>query len=217
MDEEKLKAAAAQLRQPHGEAGRSVGEKMYQGNVHINRHTIEQLQVKGGDIILEIGMGNGFFVKDILSADKAVSYTGCDFSPLMVEEAAKLNKPFIDNGQARFLLASANQLPFADKSFNKIFTVNTLYFWDNPSVILAEMGRVLQQKGLLLIAIRPKRTMQKYPFVKYGFRMFSKEEVVDLLSENNFTVTAVVEKQEPDQEINGEFMEVETLIIAAIK
>lgn len=72
MDEETLKAIADQLRQPTGEYAIQVGEKMNEGNLHINLNTFEVLNLVAGDNILEIGMGNGFFVKNILSTDNTI-------------------------------------------------------------------------------------------------------------------------------------------------
>src|SRR5690606_35076608 len=103
---------ASQLRQPTGEFAIQVGENMNKGNLHINLNTIEALHLSADDHILEIGMGNGFFVKNILSVDHSIKYTGCDFSEIMVEEARKINEPFIETGHAEFNTADAHMLPF---------------------------------------------------------------------------------------------------------
>ena len=203
MNEETSKAIAAQLRQPKGESAVQVGEKMNEGNLHINLNTIEALKLTTGDNILEIGMGNGFFVKDILSVDNTIKYTGCDFSEIMVNEACKHNRRFINGGRARFHVAGADKLPFYNETFDKVFSVNTIYFWDDQQIVLSEIRRVLKPKGQITISIRPKLVMERYPFSKYGFTMFTKKGLIDLLSENNFIVTEVIEKEEPEQDING--------------
>ena len=59
--------------------------------------------------------------------------------------------------------------------------------------------------------------MQHYPFVKYGFQIFSSPELGALLTRNGFTVTTILKKPEPDQEINGQKLTVETLIVGALK
>lgn len=217
MDEETAKGLAAQLRQPNGEYAIRVGEMMNEGNKHINLYTIEALDPKAGEKILEIGMGNGFFVMNILGIDPSIRYTGCDFSEIMVEESRKQNEQFIQNGQAEFFHANAEQLPLPNETFDKVFTINTLYFWENPELVFAEIRRVLKPKGKLIIAVRPKSVMQHYPFVKYGFAMFAKEDIVNLMGRNQFRATEILEKQEPEAELNGEKMSTETLIISAEK
>ncbi len=213
MTEEQYKGLAAQLRQPHGEFGLQVGNNMNVGNVHINKKTIELLDLSANDRVLEIGMGNGFFVKDLFSVEPSIHYTGLDFSPLMIEEANKLNQAFMQEGKVNFHLGSADALPFEEDSFTKIFTINTLYFWEDPVKILAELHRVLKTDGELFISIRPKEIMQHYPFVKYGFAMYTKEEAAALLEKNGFQVIAAIETDEPEQQIGEIKIQVKSLVI----
>ncbi len=217
MHEEALKEIAGQLRQPHGEHATEVGERMNKGNYLMNVAAIETLAPQAQDTILEIGMGNGFFVKDILSMDPSVHYSGCDFSEAMIEAATQLNQEVVNTGQASFILAPANSLPFEESTFNKVFTVDTIYFWENPTPVLDEIKRVLKPQGQLLIAFRPKWAMEQYPFTQYGFTMYTMEELVALLPANGFVVSQSFEKQEPDQEINGETVIAAFAIILAEK
>ena len=217
MDDQSLKQLAAQLRQPTGQAGIQAGEWMNKGNVHINFDTLEILNAAANDNILEIGMGNGFFVQNILQKNESIKYTGADFSDVMVTEAKRINEAWIKNGQAKFVLTNVTDLSFEDAFFNKIFTINTIYFWDDAIKVLAELKRVLLPKGKLIITLRPKRLMNNYPFTKYGFTMFNKEEVTQLLTQNGFTILQAIEKQEPDFDLNGEIVKMESLIIEAVK
>lgn len=217
MEEKKLEQFAQNLRKPEGDFGREVGEKMNATNRYINQYTIEELSVKPNDQILELGMGNGFFVKDILAFDTSVRYTGCDFSQDMVDDSFHRNQPFVQEGRAKFVLGEAEALPFEDASFDKVFTINTVYFWKTPEKVLAEFYRVLKPLGKLLVAIRPKSDMEQMPFTKYGFTMFTKEDLVALLSANRFRVTEVIEKMEPEREVNGRMIAIQTLIVCAEK
>jgi ubiquinone/menaquinone biosynthesis C-methylase UbiE len=190
---------------------------MNRGNTQMNMDTLQIVDAVANDAILEIGMGNGFFVYKIAENHSSVKYTGADFSEVMVAEAQRINAEWINKGQATFILSDAIALPFSNSSFNKIFTINTIYFWEDAVKILAELKRVLLPKGKLIIALRPKRLMQNYPFTKYGFAMFSKEEVVQLLTQNGFTVTQSIENQEPDFDLKGETIKMENLIVEAVK
>ena len=74
MEEEILKNIATQLRQPRGEFAVQVGERMNKGNLHINLFTLDALNLNGEENILEIGMGNGFFVKNLLNKYPKIKY-----------------------------------------------------------------------------------------------------------------------------------------------
>lgn len=217
MDEETLKIIAGQLRQPSGEYAIQVGEKMNEGNLHINLNTFEALNLSKDDSVLEIGMGNGYFVKNILTTQDSIKYTGCDFSEIMVEEARKQNEFYVTMGRASFYSADAHELPFENEVFDRVFSVNTIYFWDNPQKVLSEIWRVLKPAGQLVISVRPKSIMQHYPFVKYGFSLFSKEDLTILMTNNNFKIFEIIEKGEPEVEINGELTKTATLLISACK
>jgi len=215
MDEATLQMIAAQLRHPHGKEGIETAERMNIGNKNINLYTIEALNIQPEESLLEIGMGNGFFVRNILEIDNTVSYTGLDFSADMISESTRVNEEFIENGRAQFQLGEASNIPFPDNSFDKIFTINTIYFWEDPDKVLSEFKRVIKPTGRIYISVRPKSTMQNYPFVKYGFNMFSKEDLKLLLENNNFIVLETIEREEPLMDKYGQFLIPETLIIIA--
>lgn len=217
MDENTLKLVARQLRKPEGEMGKKVGERMNTGNELMNLNAIEKLHPQPGDSILEIGMGNGFYVKNILAVHQSINYSGCDISELMVEESRKLNQSYMDKGRARFELTSGNLIPYPDQYFNKVFTVNTIYFWENEAAQLSEIRRVLKPGGKLIIGLRPKSVMLLMPMTQYGFKLFSKEDVADLLADNAFKVTDILEKEEPDEDQNGVLVKKATLVVCADK
>jgi ubiquinone/menaquinone biosynthesis C-methylase UbiE len=217
MDIDNPKTLAKQLKQPNGKLAVQVGKKMSKDNLSINLNAIEALKVAPNDNILEIGMGNGFFVKDILNHDSSVKYTGCDHSKIMVEEAIRQNNQFVRSGQANFIKASVEKLPFDSNIFDKVFSVHSIYFWNTQELALSEIHRVLKPNGSITLAVRPKSIMEHYAYVKFGFKIFSKDDLTKLLSDSNFREIGSFEKEEYKKEINGEEVKVNTLIINAIK
>ena len=217
MTVEDFKHIAQQLRQPHGVFSREVGVMMNKGNRQMNLATIDELEINSNDCVLEIGMGNGFFVREILAKDETIHYIGCDYSKEMVAEAFNCNNDLVMKGQARFNLANVMKLPYCNNYFNRIFTVNTIYFWDQPETALSEIKRVLKNKGQLIISLRPKSIMDRLPLTKYGFTTFSKEDCVELITKNGFKVEGVIEKEDHDINLFGEKYRSAFMIVKAQK
>ncbi|GAL86770.1 hypothetical protein MYP_4000 [Sporocytophaga myxococcoides] len=215
--EEQIKALAGQLRRPENEDGVKTGVHMNEGNKIMNLEAIKAVNPCAHDKILEIGMGNGFFVKNIVSAHPTIVYTGCDFSETMINEAEKINAEYIKSGCVKFHLAAADKLPIVSNSYNKLFTVNTIYFWEDPEHTLNEFKRVLTADGELTIVIRPKHIMEDIPVTKYGFNLYSKEELVKLLSANNFDILETNEIEEPSREMMGRLIKFGSLVVRAKK
>jgi ubiquinone/menaquinone biosynthesis C-methylase UbiE len=54
-----------------------------------------------------------------------------------------------------FHLGSSDRLPFDDQSFDKVFAVHTVYFWQAPLDHLAEARRALKPGGRFVLGFRP--------------------------------------------------------------
>lgn len=213
MDENALKQFAQQLRKPEGEMGKKVGEQMNSGNEIMNRATLKEINPQPNDVILEIGMGNGFFVKEILSIDASIHYVGCDYSELMVQEAEALNSSWIKKKQAQFIQTSADTLPFEDNHFNKAFTVNTIYFWSDPNKELTELHRVLKNGGTFVLTVRSEESMKNIPVTQFNFTLYNQEQISTLLERNGFKVKEVVIVSEPERELfNGHKVKLESWV-----
>lgn len=200
-DQDFFKEVAAQLRKPTGEFGYEVAQKMNESNREMNLAIIAALEIKEGNNVLEVGMGNGFFVKDILSKADGINYIGCDYSQDMIKLASTLNSKFTNAGQASFHQSEARHLPVDNNSIDHLFTVNTIYFWDDIPSILSEFKRVLKEKGTLAIAMRPEGCLRQYPSTQYNFEYYSSNQVIDLLLANGFSITNLIEVKEAEMEI----------------
>lgn len=188
MQEEKpdFEKIAAQLAKPSGEMGIEVASKMNESNGEMTRHTIDLLLIKDEEVVFELGPGNAKFAEYVLGKAKQVRYTGGDISETMVEEAKRINQAYLEKGVATFHVLDGADLPFESQSFDKVFTVNTLYFWQEPLKTLEELHRVLRPGGLLCIAIRSKSFMLTLPFSKFGFTLYSPEEGLALFEKSSF-------------------------------
>jgi ubiquinone/menaquinone biosynthesis C-methylase UbiE len=208
---------ATQLRKPNGEDGKEIGKQMNKGNKHICLNSYKTLQPQPNSLILEIGMGNGLFIKDLLHLASNLKYIGLDFSQTMVNEATILNKSFIDAKKVTFVNGSIENLPFNDNSIDYVTTTNTVYFWPNLKENAKEIYRVLKPNGKVLIGYRPKELMNKIELTKHGFNKFTKKEIEDLLNDTGFLEINTTIISEPDLDFDGKPMKMEGLYSIGVK
>ena len=168
---------AAQLRCPHDEAGAAFGQMMNLRNLTQILGSFEAVQLQNGDRILETGCGNGGLLGYILSQAENLHYTGLEISPLMHAQAQAFNAPFLEAGLANYRLYDGGALPFTDESFDKIVSVNTVYFWDDAPSALSELSRVLKSGGRLCLNFCEKDFMAKLPFAAHGFVLWDAAEI----------------------------------------
>ena len=180
------KQIAAQLKCPSGDDGLIAAQHMNQNNAGIIRETLQRLQPPAVAQLLEIGPGNASHLPQVLALAPGLQYTGADISATMVEQARSLNAGL--QQQAAFLLVDGVHLPFDDGRFSRIFTVNTFYFWANPTEQLAEIKRVLQPGGRFILSMGSKRFMENLPFTAFEFKLYNEPEVQALLEGQGFTV-----------------------------
>ena len=146
----------SQYRRPWGEVGRQIGREMALDHLPENLWTIAQLDPQPGDRILEVGFGPGVAVEELVKRVTAGFVAGVDFSEVMVEEASRRNAEAIGAGRADLRFGEAGELPFADASFDKAFSIHSVYFWPRPMQAFGELWRVLRPGGLLVVTMLPK-------------------------------------------------------------
>lgn len=201
------KDIAAQLRQPQGEAGREVAARMNQSNQGINQRCLKLLQPPAGSHILEIGPGNGAFVPELLALAPDLQYTGLDWSADMVSLARTEQAVLVQAEQARFLQGDAAAMPFPDHRFQRVLTVNTLYFWADPVQVLREIRRVLSPDGQLCIAFGDRHFMQAMAFAQHGFQLYDAAMATHCLEAAGLQLLSAHEDHSSERSHTGEVVQ----------
>jgi ubiquinone/menaquinone biosynthesis C-methylase UbiE len=212
------KTVAKQLRKPSGIFAGKVGNEMNKTNSFLYDFTIKAMQLTDNESILEIGFGNGKFFDKIFSTANNLKISGLDFSPKMVKVATSNNPSTSNSGKLTLRLGSSDKIPFPDNSFDKIFCINVIYFWEQPADHLQEIYRVLKPGGTFYTSIRTKESLVQMPFAKYGFNVYTQDEWINMLETNllHFVHTKKTQN-EPDAEFDKQLYKAESLCIVAEK
>jgi ubiquinone/menaquinone biosynthesis C-methylase UbiE len=145
-----------QFRKPSGWFGRVIGNRMAEGNVYDAQWTVSLLDIQPEHHVLEIGFGPG--VSTRCAAEKATKgfVAGIDHSETMVQAARQRNIEIIQAGRMELKQGDVASLPYPNETFDKAFSIHSIYFWEKPIECLQELRRVLKPDGLLAITIQPK-------------------------------------------------------------
>jgi SAM-dependent methyltransferase len=177
---------AAQLRQPSGWIAGLVASALNRVNAPMNRATLSLLDVGADDRVLEVGFGGGALLASLADVATRGMVAGVDFSPEVVERARRKLRDRVADGRVELRCADAAAMPFADGSFTRACTVNTIYFWPDPRAVLAEFRRVLADGGRLVVTFGAKETAEKLPYTRHGFTLYEAEAVRALLESAGF-------------------------------
>jgi ubiquinone/menaquinone biosynthesis C-methylase UbiE len=134
--------------------GRFFGSVMAQLNHEMNLFTLEQLEVRPRDRVLEIGFGPGRLIAALFERTGQGTIVGVDHSDTMVRQALVRNRRAVRAGRVALFLGTVSRLPLADASIDRACSVNSFQFWERPKEDLCELRRVLRPGGLLALTLR---------------------------------------------------------------
>ena len=179
---------ARQARKPSGALGWLIGTIMSRETTDLNAATLEALDLKPTDSVLEIGFGHGRAVERAAKLLPSGRIVGIDFSETMVQMATRRCRRFVAEGRVKLDLGDSAHLPYPSASFDKVFSVHTIYFWPNPKDQLKEIERVLRSGGRLVLGVRkksPEAGTGNFPESIYTF--YDTQQITEFLVSSGFT------------------------------
>ena len=181
-----------QFASPHGIGGRistlimnNMNKPQYKAveNFFTDIST-EKQDSNSGPVVLDIGFGNGYLLKK-LSKKYPALYFGVDSSADMLKRAKKRCRDFKNN----LYLGSAGNLPFEDEKFDLIFSVNTVYFWQNFEKDISHIFSKLKTGGKFINVFYCKDWLNKTGFAKQGFTKYDPKDLKLKTSLPGFEIT----------------------------
>lgn len=185
-----------QLRQEFNQwAQAGEGEKMEHHHLDITKKTMALMDLNAGDRVLDLGCGSGWATR--LLAPKGREIVGVDVSDEMVRQAQQGSSNFAN---VKFLQGSAEKIPCPDRSFDKMLSVESFYYYSDQEAALDEIFRVMAPNGRIFILINLYKdneySLQWVHLLKVPVHVRSAADYSGLLKKHGFQ--NVESRQVPD-------------------
>jgi ubiquinone/menaquinone biosynthesis C-methylase UbiE len=119
-----------------------------------------------GKDVLDVGIGSGIATQ--MLAEAGANVTGVDLTDWAVDTTRRRLAAF--GLEASVQQADAEQLPFADESFDLVFSWGVIHHSSDMDRALAELVRVTRRSGEVVLMVYHRRSL--FFFVYRGFQRF---------------------------------------------
>ncbi len=127
-------------------AGRERGKSMAHNHEELFNAMTSGWTHHANAAVLDIACGNGFAL-ELLAQKGYTELSGIDFSDKMIEEAGRLLPG------AELVVGVMEKLPWSDGTFDRVYSIEALYYSTDTAKAATEMRRVLRPTGGLDIVI----------------------------------------------------------------
>ncbi|MCP9486724.1 MAG: methyltransferase domain-containing protein [Gaiellaceae bacterium MAG52_C11] len=111
---------------------------------------VEQLELRPGDRVLEIGCGHGVAATMVCERLDGGRLTAIDRSAKMIEAATRRNAAYVEVGKAEFIVASLEDAGLGERRFDVVFAVRVGLFHREPERAQALVQPWLARRGRVL-------------------------------------------------------------------
>ena len=191
-----IKYVGGNFGNPNGFAGKISTKLMNIINKRQYKAILDNINLEQNDILLDIGFGNGYFINKLFKKNIPINIYGIEISNDMIKNVSKKYKKYIENGLLKLSLENIVNTSFENETFNKIYTINTIYFWNKLEKCFSEIKRILKPKGIFLNAIYTKEYLDNIIYTKYGFNKYSIKDIIKITEENGMKINKIVEIKE---------------------
>ena len=139
------KTIVGQFKNPHGWLGSIAGWIMAnrRSNRQRNLWTVDLLQLKPDDRIIEIGCGPGLALEACLAQAAAGEVVGLDHSRTMLDQARVRNAGASRDGRLQLRLESLDELPPGLGPFDKLYSANVVQFLPDRAAAFRKIHALL--------------------------------------------------------------------------
>lgn len=152
-----------------------------QADPYLTSRLFHFLQPENDKYYLDIGCGTGNYT--IALAKKGVTFCGVEPSEKMLNEAKARNQ------NISWLKGTAEQIPANDKTFDGAVATLTIHHWTNLDKAFSEIGRVLADKGKIVLFTSTPKQMRGY-WLNHYFPQMLRSSIVQMPSSGSIVKSA---------------------------
>lgn len=171
-----------QFGNPRGLLGMYTGEKMVKQHVIETQWTIKLLNIHKNETILELRCGAGYAMKLLLEESEVSYVVGLDLSKSILRSATIRNRKEINKGRVRLVQGNVNNLDFQDKYFTKVYSIHSVYFWENLPKTISDIYRILKFEGTVVLTLSDGKNGE----TSTGIRDMVEQQIIPIMKQNQF-------------------------------
>lgn len=155
-----LRTINSQHRRPKGIIARVISTALKIDNSYAYQKLLNNLKIRNGDEIFEIGYGHGFGIEQI-QIKNYYFVSGIEHSELMFNEARQRNKKYLELNRCQLFLGDFFSFELNQSKYDKIFRTNIIYSWRNLEKPFFKIRKGLKKNGVFLFFIVPFENFNK--------------------------------------------------------
>jgi arsenite methyltransferase len=147
---------------------------------------VELLATDPQHVVLDVGFGGGHSLWKMAGRVPHGKVIGVDYSRDMVEQAAQRIREKGLEARVQVEWGDVAHLPFRAGTFDRVLSINSLYYWPDLGSALAELARVLKRHGRLALGCHSPQTL--WPFTREweDFWLYEPQELAARMQEAGF-------------------------------
>jgi SAM-dependent methyltransferase len=167
-----------QLARPSGFFGKYIMGRLLNRTTSLhNALVLDELAVQRSDRVLEVGFGGAALLEKIIHKASEGFVAGIELSVEMVAKSREQFQDSIKKSHLEIKQGTVESLPFPNTHFNKVCTVNTVYFWADLARCFSELYRVTELGGQLVIGYTADKDVRRAGLDQCGFIPYSTDEL----------------------------------------
>lgn len=174
-----------QFSKPEGALGRVMLDSMNLAHTPVAKWGLTHYDWKPDTRALDIGCGGGMNLKRMLKLSPQGKVFGIDISNESVIKSKKVNLSELGR-RCTVKRASADAVPFDDRSFDVVTAFETIYFWPDLPHALKEVLRVLKPGGSFLVVCEETKEENVWEKLVDHMKAYSPEQIGEWMKNAGF-------------------------------